>query len=526
MDGTDRLVRQIRIETDRRTDPAMLTAGAAPNFGEAAVPHITSFNGLVGSLSKVYRSADEAIHHSLDNARAMRNDVGIMECLGQRMRLTSQLEWHVVAENPHSQEQAELVTKVTSIIRRIRRFQDMRKVLLEAIWYGKYAVQFEWRRVLFEDGHVYTMPYPAQNGEGNGWSPVNGDKLVFRWEDGTDPPVSVNGEELGPVGIRVNVARVPEKMRPYLAQTERGMAYFPPLWQRSLLCIHKHEVEDAAYEDPLNAASIHGVGIRSRIYWEWFQKQEMLAFLMEMLERSAAGIEIWEYPAGNDEARKACEAASLNRSGPNRNVITFPKPQDETAALFDVRHVFWDTSGAQVIKDMLENYYGHRIKRFILGQTLSSEADATGLGSGVADIHLDTLMQIVTYDAGNLEETLTHEFLRRIVDFNFPHAANIHLRFELQTESTNTQDVMSSFQIAHGMGARIKESDVLKLIGATEPTQDDVVLPSPRSQGNAAGGLPSEQEPQQDGVSTMRDAVGTVVAALKSDATQDREEAL
>lgn len=518
---TQRLQKAIRTEAARRTDPAMLVSGA-PNFGQEAVPHVTSFVGLVGTLSKVYRAADEALNHSLDNARFMRNDVGIMESLEQRMRLTSQLNWHLEPEDGKSHEQKELAASVTKLLGRMRRFAEFRRVLLEALWYGKYAVQMRWDRQRVGD-REFIIPTAPPTQESYGWSPINGDKLVFRWADETDRVYADNGEELGPVGIRVNIARVPERMRGYVRPTDRGSAYFPPLWQRGLFCIHKHQIEDAAYEDPLNAASIHGVGIRSRIYWEWFQKQQMLAFLLEMLERSAGGIEIWEYPAGNKDAENKCKAAALNRGGPNKNVILFPKPQDETASLFDVRHVFWDTSGATVIKELLETYFGHRIKRYVLGQTLSSEADATGLGSGVADIHMDTLMQIVRYDATNLEETLTYEFIRNLIDYNFPHARGIHLKFVLETDTPHAEDLIKGFETAWQMGARVKEADVLDLIGAAVPTENDRILPNPNQgapggmDGGGMGGAAGPGQAPQDASPTPRHDVVHHLASGLSD---------
>jgi phage gp29-like protein len=49
---------------------------------------------------------------------------------------------------------------------------------------------------------------------------------------------------------------------------------------------------------------------------------------------------------------------------------------------------------------------------------LSSESAATGLGSGVANLHLDTLLQILKSDATNLEETLTSDLLDSILRVN------------------------------------------------------------------------------------------------------------
>lgn len=476
------LAAAIRDQNSSRLDPAV-RAAAPPNFGDEAVPHIISFSGLTGAVAKVYRNADEAVSHSLDNARFMRNDIGIMESLEQRMRLSSLLDWHLEPDDPKNADQKDLCEKLTKLIQRTRRFEEMRRCLLEAIWYGRYAVQFRWRRVRIE-GRDYVIPSPAVGDETPGWKPINGDKLVFRYSQ--EPLKGSTGELLGSVGLQVNIAHLPPSMKPYVHQSEHHMAYFFPNWQRSSLAIHKHMIEDAAYESPFDAGSIHGVGIRSRIYWEWFQKQEILAFLMEFLERSAMGIEIWEYPSGNPEAKAAVEDAAANRSGSNKNVILFPKPQDpEAASLFDVRHVEPGMAGAQALQQLLETYYGHRIKRYIIGQTLSSEADATGMGSGVADLQVDTLMSIIKYDACNLDETLTHEFVEPLKRFNFPHAADVHVRFVSETESSETDKKMQAFRDAWDMGTRIKESDVLDLIGASVPQGNDVVL-----QNQSAGQAP------------------------------------
>src|SRR5690606_7306906 len=138
------------------------------------------------------------------------------------------------------------------------------------------------------------------------WRPVNGDKLVFRYDDGSGEfdedqvgiRVGQGFTEGSQVAKRWKVERINK-----VAATDQGLAYFLEHWERSLLAIHKHQIEDGAFEAPELAGSIHGVGIRSRIYWMWYQKQETLAWLMEYLERSAFGIEIWSYPAGNPQAK-------------------------------------------------------------------------------------------------------------------------------------------------------------------------------------------------------------------------------
>ncbi|WP_182379798.1 DUF935 family protein, partial [Salmonella enterica] len=121
----------------------------------------------------------------------------------------------------------------------------------------------------------------------------------------------------------------------------------------------------------------------------------------------------------------------------------------------------------------------HRIKRYILGQTLSTEADATGLGSGVADLHLESFLQIVEYDATNLEETITEEMLRRLQYNNFPASRGIRLKFKIDTQDADTQKKLAALQDAWNMNARIPEREVFDAVGISPPTENDRILPGP-----------------------------------------------
>jgi hypothetical protein len=108
--------------------------------------------------------------------------------------------------------------------------------------------------------------------------------------------------------------------------TDFGLGYFLSPAERRLLLIHKHHVEDATYEDGVRAGSIYGVGIRSVIYWEWRQKQETMAFLMEFLERMAGGILVWKYPQGNPQAHDAAKSAAEGFNSGQQHVLLVPVP--------------------------------------------------------------------------------------------------------------------------------------------------------------------------------------------------------
>lgn len=466
----------------RRTDPAESAPGAAPNWGQYAIPHVLSFQSIFGSIAKVYRPTDEALKNSLDNSRFMRNDCGIMECIEARQRAVALLDWHLEPEDETSADQKDLCDKLTKILSRIKRFTDYRYNLLHALWYGRYGIQHQYRWTSI-GGQMRLLPFPdEQECDGAGWLPINGDKLVFRYDDGRY--LQSDGTAFpGQVGIRVGGQWKPtDKIndRWTVEYTDRGMAYFLAPWERKLVAIHKHMIEDGAFEAGLDAGMIHGVGIRSRIYWDWFQKQEALAFLMEYLERSAGGIELWYYDEGNPESKRQTEEAATQRIGNKRNVILVPRPRGDDAMAYGVQVVEPGMAGIESLKDILTNYFGHRIKRYILGQVLTSEAEATGLGSGVADAHLDTLMMIIRYDARGLDETITDQLVRHVKDWNFPHAKGIHIRYKTETEAPDLEKKLDGWQRAYEMGCKLKERDVMDLIGAESPGPDDRVLQHPQ----------------------------------------------
>ena len=456
-----------------RSDPAAKIQGMPPNFGESAVPHLVSYQSLVGSYSKVYLPSDEALQHSLANARYMRNDVGIMECILARQRAVALLDWSIKPEDENDPNQVDLAEKLTRIVKRVPRFIEYRRNLLEAIWYGRSGIQHQygWHPV----GRQRRV-FPGRQGhDNNGWFPIHGDKIVFRYDDGSSDHIPHQ------MGIRVSHRhRAGQKIngRWKVEPTGRGLAYFLSGYERDGIIVHKHRIEDGAYEDINGAGAIHGTGLRSLLYWEWFQKQELLAFLMEYLERSAGGIEVWEYPANDPKAKEKMEEAAKERLQHGRSTLFFPKPLGDEH-LYNLNIIEPGFQGIEAVKDLLENYFGHRTKRLILGQTLSSEAAATGLGSGVAELQYDTYLQIIRYDALNLAETITHELVRPIQLWNFPGSDHLHMEFKIELESADSEKILNSYRAAWDMGATIAEADILEAIGASQPKPTDRVLDNP-----------------------------------------------
>lgn len=448
-----------------------------PNFGQDVVPHVMTFAGVASALSRVYRPSDEALRDSFDNARFMRNDPTVMECVEARQRAVSLLNWHIEPEDQNNQTQKGIAEQIGLLCRSIPRFMQYREQLLHATWYGKAGVSQRWGKKIIRR-KMATIPVQTQ--------PINGDKIVFRWDGRQKRYDETN------IGIRVGMGfkagsdfggfRIEDNRRDTsgVEATEFGLAYFIPKRERPLIALHKHYIEDGEFEDPLTAGRIHGVGIRSRIYWAWFQKQEILAWLMEFLERAASGFEVWYYQWGNPESEAAVRRASQEKIG-SRNVIICPYIPDETGRP-PYERIEPGMAGADALERIAGEFFGHTIKRYILGQTLTSEQGSTGLGSNLADIHLATFLQIIKYDATLLEETITEELIKPIIRYNFPEWVQYDFQFRIDTESEDAEGKLNACKAGYEMGLEIKAQDIYDLVGLSAPGPNDKVLKLPQQQ--------------------------------------------
>jgi hypothetical protein len=494
-------------------DSASVIPGTPPNWGDQVVPHIFTVSGQAGLAAKAYLNADEAIRHSRANAERMRVDCGIMECLEARQRATALLNWHLEPEI-ESQEAKDLIESMTRILNRTSRFLEMRRNLLEAIWYGRYGIANQFGNTDIGGRRYLTCKR---------WEPRHGDKLLFRYDDGTGQYTP------GQVGIRIGMAGINSHRsahglnRSQITASDQGMVYWLSEWERKTLIVHKHTVEDGVFEDSYTSGRIHGVGVRSRVYWTWFAMVECLQRALEYLDRSAFGVELWRFPMNNPTAKRETENAAKRNVSGGRAIVLVPVAGGDQADQYGVEHIEPGLQGFDRLLTVIKEYFGHKIKRYILGQTLTSEADATGLGSGVADAHLATFADIVQYDARNLEETFTEDFVRHLQLMNFPRSAHIYLRFVIDTESPNVKEKMQALESAWKMGLKIKDSDVADIVGVSLPTQSESCLFNPQVVGGImqmSGQGPGQGKPMP----TAQPSTPELLLSLISTAMQQRNQ--
>lgn len=499
------------------SDGSGLMSVKQDSVGDIPVPHIITFTGYTGQLGKVYRNPDEAWRDSRENARYMRNDLSVMECVEARQRAVALLPWHITTDHPDDPIEKEMSATLTCILNRIPRFVEMRRNLQEAIWYGRSGMQFNFGRERYYDR---TFIMPVKDGSNEAWSPINGDKLAFRYDDGrvgirigyTLP--SDNKQFADRISIiehddaqNPSYAWDGNRVRKIEITSEYGRVYFLDEDEMDRVLIHKHMIEDADFETPLAAGSLHGVGIRSRIYWSWFQKQNTLALLMEYLERSAMGFEIWKYPHGNAEYLAAIETAAFERLGAGKNIVFMPI-MPGNPELAEMEHVETGLAGMDLVDSLAHRYYEWAIKRYILGQVLSTEPESGGLSAAsLGDFQKTSLFNILKYDAINGGETMSH-FVNHTIKVKNRHvlpigSENIPARFVYDTESPEMDKELESIEKAFEMGLPIKKDDIYGKLKASKPTENDDVIQKapPVVPGAIPGALPGLGQAREESAS-------------------------
>jgi len=442
-------------------------------MGKGAFPHFLSFSELVNFQSRSYRwNHDEALRHSTANALAMRRDPIVMSALRARQIPVSQLSWHIDCQNPEDMRQSAAAKLVTDLIKRTPRLQQMMMCLLEAVFYGRYAIQisYGWD---FSDGKRRMVV--------KDFKPINGDKMAFRWS--------------GNAGILVHALFEGD-----WEITERGRTHFFTDYERDQIVIHKHEPEDADFFEASLAGGVHGVGIRSRIYWFWYLRSQTMSFLMDYLERmGAGGLTIAYYEHGNPQSLEDVKSCMENQF--KNHTILFPRYRDTTTGGPGIERIEPSNNGAQLLESLVTNYFDAQIRRLILGQDLTSQAGPGG-SDGVATLHGETFNRIIKYDAVALQDTLTQDFVRILQKYNVPHDIP-PLRFMFDVDKVNAGEMLEAANQFYQMGGSIDEDELRTTIGLSRPKQGGAVLTqnmpmNPATLGTVPQGTPMEGMPAPD----------------------------
>jgi hypothetical protein len=440
-------------------------------YGHSAVPHILTFASTFGSSWKTYLHDrwDEALRDSRQHALEMRRDAFLMGLLQERKLATAGLKWHLEVPDEQRPEQKLVKDHLTKVLLATPRLPRMLLSLLEALWYGRYAVQveYEWKAV----NGLRSLCVKQH-------TPVNGDKIGHRW-DGTPYLLvsAAHAEQLTRRGAELLDNRDARNCpRADLIQSSIAKALLLNGSWRQRFLLHSHEVDDADYFDAERAESVHGVGIRHRVYWIDYLKKELLYTLQEHLERIGLGVTLWPFDASNPQAKE--ETAEIARRQTRNSVILLPywrgDPGDKPLSMPQRLEI--PTAGAELVSK-LTDYFDKILERFIVGQSMSGGADAEdGLGgTGRAQFAADTKKRIVQFDAANLADTLSEDWVDVVRRFTFP-AAEFPVRWVFDVDVEDPEDTLEAVTKAYEMGVDFKKNEIRALTGLSDPQPGDDVV--------------------------------------------------
>lgn len=443
--------------------------GMPPGDGRYTTPNFLSFSAIVRSAAKAYLySSDEALRDSVTNARAMRRDPVLLGALRRRQRPVAQLTWSIEPDDETNPAEVEAAKLIEYVIKKIPKFQKLKMQLLEAIWFGKYGVEvtYEWREHRGEQ-KLFVRDF----------IPINGDKLRVKWD--------------GTYGVLVYAGYPGTK-----EATDYGLCHFLTPDERLQYIIHEHEPDDADWVEPEMAGSIHGVGVRGRLYWFWWLKQQVFAQLMNYIQRFANGLTIFYYDASNPEAKREAELAAQQQY--SNTALLYPRWNSENPDRNKVERLEVGTASPNFIFNIVSEYFDPIMERYIEGQTLSSNTDNTGLGSGVADAHGETLDEIVKYDAVDLQETLQSDLVNVLYAYNAPGITPGTFTFAI--DDPNSAQLMEHAQVLFEMGVPLDGEQLREVSQWRAPKEGSEIVTQvggmqPAAVGQAPQGVPVAGQP-------------------------------
>lgn len=431
------------------------------------LPHVLTFASMYRGAAFTYNHLwDEAMKHSRMNAMAMRRDAWLMALLRERADETLAKPWHLEVDNPRDKWQKTVRDGMTQIIKGIYRLKRLQRYLLQGgLWYGRYGANLKWA---WREMYLPLMQSKAGMATGATWAkgkvltivkhkPVNGDKIGHHVDD--TPYVLVNSSWTEKIRGEAQIIYPTSAQGPALLL--RGT------WREQIL-IHTSDPDDGDYFDAEMAEGVHGVGIRSRIYWLDFLRRDYFGAVTEMLNRIGLGLVVIYYDASNNAAKQ--EALHMAKNFSRRSVIVMPRTNDGVSQAGAVEVVETPMAGAQVMLE-LQKHVEDQIERYMIFQGISAGGGTSNPleGTGRSEFAKDTKSKGCLADAYDHDETWTGSEeepgpVSIIKKWTYSYA-DFPVRYVTDHEEENVADRLEAIKTYVDMGGEVPDEPVREMVG-------------------------------------------------------------
>lgn len=220
------------------------------------------------------------------------------------------------------------------------------------------------------------------------------------------------------------------------------------------------------------------------LVWPFIYKSYSIGDLAEFLETYGLPIILGKYYAGANPEEKSSLMRAVTALGHDARAI-MPKEME-----IEIQKV--TGSGDSSTHLSMVDWAERSISKVILGQVLSAEAKATGMGSGVAELQGDVRKDILKSDCRQVSGTLTRDLVYPLIAINKTGIDGMRrcprFVFDLGEPEDLKLYAESLPKIAQG-GARIPVSWVHEKLRIPEAGEGEAVFGAPAPAGGAVPGV-------------------------------------
>lgn len=156
--------------------------------------------------------------------------------------------------------------------------------------------------------------------------------------------------------------------------------------------------------------SPYGLGLGSMLFWPVFFKRQSITFWLTFADKFGSPTAVGKYPGSAGKTEQAKLLSALAALSQDAGVIV---PEGMMIELLEAQR-----SGSVDTYERLVRYMDEQISKAVLGETMSTTAAPTGLGSNQASVQNDVRLELAEDDADELNETINDTLIRWIIEFN------------------------------------------------------------------------------------------------------------
>src|SRR6266702_897390 len=180
--------------------------------------------------------------------------------------------------------------------------------------------------------------------------------------------------------------------------------------------------------------SPYGKGIGGWLFWPVLFKRKDIPSWLIFADKFGSPISIGRYPAGTSQPEQEKLLNALRAIAQDAGIIV---PIGTEIELLEAAR-----AGSIDTYEKLARYMDEQISVAVLGETMTTTAQAAGLGSNQADVHNEVRKELAQADADLLSDTLNNTLVKWLVDYNNPGAGYPRLfrNFEEQIDLNKRAD--------------------------------------------------------------------------------------